>query len=266
MVMLMSKAADQYPEFEAYLRADLPQVTTRLKVMKAWSKWSALGDGTVLFLRYGRSPEINVDQDGMIGCTYQNQDTKWRLMGFKYAITDPRGTIFLARELVQAVQDARVRGRLGASNPDDKLFLEIAEVTIMHEMIHWSYIGNGIDEEKKYGGNIEYGTTRFETEAYGRPMALPLQKWKCFVRPYVGIAKDLDGTITDVDPGSPAEKVGLLKGDRLSKLDGKPLPRDSAGTEFSTLIAQKMPGDQITIEIVRKGTGLMTLRLTLAAL
>ncbi|NJN17568.1 MAG: PDZ domain-containing protein [Oscillochloris sp.] len=61
-------------------------------------------------------------------------------------------------------------------------------------------------------------------------------------------------------PAAPAAKAGLLVGDILLQIDHMPLPHSEALIE---LLAQRNPGDQVTIDLSRGGQGL-SLQVTLA--
>ncbi len=62
-----------------------------------------------------------------------------------------------------------------------------------------------------------------------------------------------------VEPNSPAEKAGLKEGDIITKIDGTVL--DSSNT-LASVIAQKNPGDSVTLTLIRDGKE-MNLNVTL---
>jgi membrane-associated protease RseP (regulator of RpoE activity) len=74
--------------------------------------------------------------------------------------------------------------------------------------------------------------------------------------PRIGIvlltgSRDQDGLeIERVIPGSPAEKAGLLPGDRLKAVEGKEI---SALREIHEALAEKGWGKEITLTIIRQG-------------
>ena len=59
--------------------------------------------------------------------------------------------------------------------------------------------------------------------------------------------------IFTVEPGSPADKAGLKKGDIITHFDGKPV--DTFG-KFQALLIEKAPGDKVTLRVRRNGTDL----------
>jgi serine protease Do len=56
--------------------------------------------------------------------------------------------------------------------------------------------------------------------------------------------------ISDVTPGSPADKAGLERGDVITRFDGRPI---ESAHELSRRVASKEPGSQINMAIVRDG-------------
>lgn len=97
-------------------------------------------------------------------------------------------------------------------------------------------------------------------------------------RPYLGLAMQAVPTpeslrtrlnlkagagllVAHVEPESPAEKGGMLLGDVLVEIDGKPVEDTDA---VQDALRSHKPGDSIPVKLVRGGT-LVTLSLTLAA-
>jgi serine protease Do len=63
--------------------------------------------------------------------------------------------------------------------------------------------------------------------------------------------KSTDGAlVTMVEKGSPADKAGILIGDVILKVDGKPI---QSTNELPRLIAETAPGTTVTLEIWRRG-------------
>ncbi len=63
--------------------------------------------------------------------------------------------------------------------------------------------------------------------------------------------KSTDGAlISDISPGSPAEKAGLRRGDVVVEFDGKPIKEF---TSLSKLVGMKTPGTSFKITILRDG-------------
>ncbi len=68
-------------------------------------------------------------------------------------------------------------------------------------------------------------------------------------RPVLGVV--LDGVkVTQIAPGSPAEKAGLKEGDLIESVDGKSV---ASREELAAAIAAKKPGDAVTLRIDRNG-------------
>jgi serine protease Do len=65
--------------------------------------------------------------------------------------------------------------------------------------------------------------------------------------------------INSVEPGSPAEKSGLLVGDTLIGLAGQPVRHVD---DLSVILSSQEPGKVIPVSLVRAG-GVQTLNLTL---
>jgi aminopeptidase YwaD len=66
---------------------------------------------------------------------------------------------------------------------------------------------------------------------------------------YIGEGVGIKGTM----PGSPAEAAGLRAGDVLMAVDGKPL---ADLRQLMTVLTEKRPGDEITLEVLRGGSRL----------
>lgn len=61
----------------------------------------------------------------------------------------------------------------------------------------------------------------------------------------------IGAVVTDVDPGSPAEKAGIIRGDVIQKINGHEV-RDAASV--GNRIAETDIGSTVTIDLVREGT------------
>jgi S1-C subfamily serine protease len=85
------------------------------------------------------------------------------------------------------------------------------------------------------------------------------------LRGWVGISlagSDDDAPVlVGLEPGGPADEAGLLDGDQILSIDGFPI--DSIG-ELQWTIARHLPGDTITVEVLRAGTPLPGLVIELA--
>lgn len=281
MVKLASESKKQFPIFDAYLDSDFRRVTTDTTVMNAFWKWSAWAEpdywrrNYYYIFWYGADPEFLVATGSMADdmCTYNDSRTK--VMGVKYGLTPGSGkVIVLHGNLVKIFEETLMRIVLGKSEPDDTRIRTLMQATILHEMIHWSYDVVGVDEKQKYNGDDEYGTTRFEQEAYGSRLAMSpdFHKLLCPTRaaaPFLGVSTDPNCRILAVKPGSPADKAGLIPGDLITVFDGTRLNYDSAKYEYAPLLDQKKPGDQVTLQIQRAQPSgskeTLTIRVTLGA-
>ncbi|MCL4184035.1 MAG: Do family serine endopeptidase [Burkholderiaceae bacterium] len=56
--------------------------------------------------------------------------------------------------------------------------------------------------------------------------------------------------VSDVAPGSPAEKAGLRAGDVVLALNGKHIERSG---DLAALVAKASPGDRVTLDVMRQG-------------
>src|SRR5262249_30025628 len=80
---------------------------------------------------------------------------------------------------------------------------------------------------------------------------------------FLGVGGDpeaKDCRITEVTPGSPAEKAGLQVDDVIVQFDGHKITRFE---DLVTRVAQKRPGDEVVVE-ARRGEATVSLRLRLA--
>jgi len=66
----------------------------------------------------------------------------------------------------------------------------------------------------------------------------------------IGLAKPQGALVSRVEPGSPAEKAGVLAGDIVLRFDGKVVDRFS---DLSRAVGETRPGTRSTLEIWRKG-------------
>jgi serine protease Do len=63
-----------------------------------------------------------------------------------------------------------------------------------------------------------------------------------------------------VQPGSPAAAAGIRAGDRITRLDGRPV--DSMG-DVSAILGRHAPGDVVGLEVEESGGTARSLRATL---
>ncbi len=61
-------------------------------------------------------------------------------------------------------------------------------------------------------------------------------------------------TIELIEPGGPAERVGLMPGDVITEVDGQPITTSS---DLARSLAAKQPGQQVQLEINRLGQTLV---------
>jgi serine protease Do len=81
---------------------------------------------------------------------------------------------------------------------------------------------------------------------------------------YVGLDAIRGVVIQDFNDGSPAERAGIERGDVVISIDGKPVNRVA---ELQQTVAFKHPGDEVQVEVARRGgvRKTLTVRLTAAA-
>jgi len=112
------------------------------------------------------------------------------------------------------------------------------------------------------GGNIGIG---FAVPSNAVREVVPqLRNGGTIARAYLGIASQTDGAgrgalIKDVVPDGPAGQAGLLLGDVVSSIGGKPI---QSSRDIVSAIADQRPGDELEIE-VQRGADRRSLRVTL---
>jgi hypothetical protein len=264
-----ASAKDRYPMFETWLRKSFVHVTNNPRIMKAFWKWSDFVEdaNTRLIFKYGTPPLIDYVTQA---CDYFPDGTP---SGVLYGITfGPRrinlNTLLLDlfEDMLNSYANPFIPARLVIRK---SIAVEQAvQLTILHEMIHWSYYVNGEkDEAKIHGGDHEYGTQRFELEAYGHSTALPRELLcgrKSFS--YLGLNWDTLSEysaergynlyklkIKGVDPDGPAAKAGIQPGDEILQFAGDDIamPEPRSGQGFDKQLQGKKPGDKVTIKIRR---------------
>jgi len=66
----------------------------------------------------------------------------------------------------------------------------------------------------------------------------------------LGLSKDTGALVSQVNPGGPADKAGIVAGDVITELNGQPV-NDSH--DLTTRVGTMTPGDTVTVTVVRKG-------------
>lgn len=277
MVRLSDEAAKKYPTFEDYLRTDFLHVKNKPRVMKAFWKWSDFHDTplTLGFFAYGWPPVIKLQN---FQCHYQGEipgdsehSPHTHFAGIELGKTWDKSGINILDGLAALVVDVVNRAAQNRTKSDDSQILEVMEATIMHEMVHWSFFYNGVDESSQYKGDAEYGTHSFEREAYGHLVHIVGKHGApfCFEQeviepPHVGVRTSEANApcrILEIEPNSPADKAGLKANDQIVKFDGRTIVKTS---DFDDQLFKKSPGDKVAVE-VRRGDKTLTLNVTLAA-
>jgi serine protease Do len=103
---------------------------------------------------------------------------------------------------------------------------------------------------------IEHGTVR-----RGR-LGVHIQEVDQTLARALGLADTRGALVGDVEKGGPGEKAGLRDGDVITSIDGQPVIH---ARDLSRMVAAHPPGASVTIG-VRRGTGALTLPVTLAEL
>ncbi len=66
---------------------------------------------------------------------------------------------------------------------------------------------------------------------------------------FVGVPKDISNEIDKIAPNSPAEKIGLLPGDKILSIDGRPVVKMENSIDY----IHKNPNKLMTLKIARSG-------------
>jgi len=291
MVGLNREAAERYPVANKWLNHNFNSYLLRNKrIYPAFFKWANFGyyspqrfpdprypraaddpyprfpDDmyTRRFFTYGNPPFFSLIKEG---CDYNSDGTP---KGFLYGQTWSVQKLGINARLLELLEQAL---NADPSSNDSKLMMEMVVGTMMHEMVHWSYYRSPKgDEKKKYGGDEEKGTTAFEMEAFGHPLALPLERvCPAKVFAYVGIETEVKirmkpgGSdtlieIKGVAPDGPAAKAGIKKADLIRKFDGDDIWGGADG--FDRQLQSKKPGQVIKI-VIKRGKQTLTVNLKL---
>ena len=108
-------------------------------------------------------------------------------------------------------------------------------------------------------GDERRSLTATLAERHGRPY-LGLKAYGPPEHAFDRIAPAFQPTIVEVVPGGPAAEAGLKEGDHILAVDGQPLkPED----DLAGLIAQRKPGDSVTLQVERPGEGQREVAVTL---
>jgi serine protease Do/serine protease DegQ len=95
---------------------------------------------------------------------------------------------------------------------------------------------------------IETGTV---TRGFLGVRTVPLDQLTPDAVEALGLPKDAKGVaVTEVTPGSPADKAGLKSYDVIVSIDGKPV---STNDDFRLMVAGMLPGSKVSLSIVRSG-------------
>jgi len=144
MVKMIKPQRRSFSAFKNYIEEELPKIKNNPKVWNAFVNRSGNSTNSTVAeeaLQFGTDPMLFVAD---LNKSY----------GFFHP--DKPNTINIGKQLVRQFQ----------KNSDDQKMRQIVEVTVLHELVHWSCNKRGIPEEEN-GRKIEMGV-KFEEEAYGK--------------------------------------------------------------------------------------------------
>ncbi len=284
MVWLSDNTIVGYPFIFKYYKELLPLVAGKKTVFNAWVKNSTFENvgAATKALKYGSGPMIKFSSEGSMGCnfglpggyTYNEENSKNKpLLGVRWGNTPTVDLCIIMRELADAANKALfyLFSKDKRYEAGHRKIVEFFEVVTLHELIHWSYYSRygqmGWEkEEKRWGGDAEGGTAKFETEAYGRPQDLDWHvvcKEK-FDKPSLGLAGKYIETgwlIVEVPPYSWAERAGILPGDVLMMIGNTQIAREG---DVGRALDRLKFGDEVTI-VVRRLAAVVPLRVRFSA-
>jgi S1-C subfamily serine protease len=93
----------------------------------------------------------------------------------------------------------------------------------------------------------EHGTTPAHEKAF---LGVYLISMTPQLQQQYGLTVSAGAIVTDVNPGGPADKAGIVQGDVIVKANGKPTPTADA---LGNIIAALMPGDRIRLTVNSNG-------------
>ena len=144
-----------------------------------------------------------------------------------------------------AMLSAHGNGYADRTNLETALQEEAVETGSESIIIVGTQVNNGMTVGT-YGGGIAMGNTIQLPSMYGVGCRMP----PVTTGAHLG-GKDKDFAVTYVVKGSPAEKAGVLEGDKWLTINGRLLSSDPF--VFEKEINSKRPGSQVTIEFLREG-------------
>lgn len=144
-----------------------------------------------------------------------------------------------------AMLSAQGNGYADRANLETALQEEAVETGSDSVVIVGTQVSNGMTVGT-YGGGIGMGSTIQLPSMYGIACRMPPSTTGA----YLG-GKDKDYAVSYVVKGSPAEKAGVLEGDKWLTVNGRLLSGDPF--LFEKEINSKLPGSKVTIEFMRDG-------------
>jgi len=155
--------------------------------------------------------------------------------------------------LIAEVQAGSPADEAGLARGD--ILLEVADVTVndladLREVLDGHQSGDEVQLLVLHGDDRRTLTATLAANERGVYLGIVPCRGESTARFTFRGAIQATALVTEVVPGSPAERAGLKAGDRILSLNGQPLDWQ---TSLADMIADHQPGDAITLTIRRRG-------------
>ncbi|MCU0649869.1 MAG: PDZ domain-containing protein [Gemmatimonadaceae bacterium] len=236
--------------------------------------------------RPARERRVEITRNGPYAISISRGDDQRAVLGIGIGSSSRRDTLGVAVDEVTADGPAAKAGipegarltaingvslRISADDADDPELRGLGERRLRREL---AKVRPGDDVELKVLADGVTKTMRVKTVAAEELVATPVRRMResLETRPYLGLGVGTSGSVRDtlglfvssVTDGGPAEKAGIVEGDRIQSINGVDVrvPREDAGdwstssaraNRFTRTLRAAKPGDVISLEVISGG-------------